>query len=984
VRDRRSFRRKSQLLLASFAVAALVYPRTPVIAQVASDAPMAENLLIDSRTAATWQDGETSVVQLNGPVTLQLDTASLSADNAVLWLTPVRGSVIEQQRAEIALIGHARLEQDGVERTGDVLQVTGTVRGAVRVTAEDRVGRDLSGSELFKRANSVRPSAVSLVPVPMPSSRPTTTGPAPRRAPGSVEPVTFRAPGQVQLVPARDGKLAAILSGGVTLIQARKDGSFIELQADKAVLFTNLDKLTDLQGAQGGQGTRSIEDSVRSTYLEGDVRVVVTPAAGSRVGEQRLQAQRVFYDFSTDRAILTDAILHTTNPKIPVPMLMRADTIRQLTVGEYNADHVQLSTSEFATPSYSLAATKAYIRQVDSGDPRIGTQTGYEAQNVTLQAFGVPYFYMPAAGGTVSDDMPLRSIAFGASTPFGFYSTTTWGLFPSLGKPTPEGLDAEYTVGYYAQRGPGAGLDGKYGGSYFSDPSKDPWSFDGRFKSFGVYDTGSDYFGGSRNDVLPENEMRGHLFWEHQHFLPGDWQLQLRAGYVTDPTFLEQWDRRAFWANDEPHDLSAYLKKQTDTEAFTIGATVQPNGFVTTADLQQEQFEVERFPQITYHRIGDSPFNDRFTFFSDNSASALRFNRSSATLADQGYPSFTSPGLPSLGVSGANGVPNVPEDTNYRGDFRQELDYPFSLGQIRAVPYVLERYTGYTNSPSGDAKNRFLTAAGVRTSTAFWKVNDDVDSDLFDVHRLRHVVEPQVHVFTSGSSVDQGDVYLYDEGVDKINALSAAELALHQTWQTKRGGPGRWRSVDFLTFNVAGDFFSGTPSDAELRPSAFRGLFFDSMPEASIPRDAINADASWRVSDEFIVLADESYNLQESSLATTSIGLAARRNPRVTYYAGLRYIEPLDSNILTLSMAYELSRKYLLGFTQSYDFGGQNGNVASSVEVTRRFDKFYTSIRVYHDSISDESGISFLLYPEGLAPRGSAADVASAFGDHRR
>jgi len=71
-------------------------------------------------------------VQLNGPVTLQLDTASLSADNAVLWLTPVRGSVIEQQRAEIALIGHARLEQDGVERTGDVLQVTGTVRGAVR------------------------------------------------------------------------------------------------------------------------------------------------------------------------------------------------------------------------------------------------------------------------------------------------------------------------------------------------------------------------------------------------------------------------------------------------------------------------------------------------------------------------------------------------------------------------------------------------------------------------------------------------------------------------------------------------------------------------------------------------------------------------------------------------------------------------------------------------------------------------------------
>ena len=133
-----------------------------------------------------------------------------------------------------------------------------------------------------------------------------------------------------------------------------------------------------------------------------------------------------------------------------------------------------------------------------------------------------------------------------------------------------------------------------------------------------------------------------------------------------------------------------------------------------------------------------------------------------------------------------------------------------------------------------------------------------------------------------------------------------------------------------------------------------------------------------------MLLADESYNLQESSLATTSIGLAARRNPRVTYFAGLRYIEPLDSNIMTLSMAYELSRKYLLGVTQSYDFGEQSNNVGSSVEVTRRFDKFFISVRVYHDSISDESGVSFLLYPEGLAPRGSAADIAGAFNGPRR
>ena len=85
--------------------------------------------------------------------------------------------------------------------------------------------------------------------------------------------------------PVELGSIAAILEGN-----------------DKAVLFTTLDKLTDLQGARGGQGSHSIEDSVRSTYLEGDVRIVVTPPPGSRIGEQRLNAQRVFYDFATDRA----------------------------------------------------------------------------------------------------------------------------------------------------------------------------------------------------------------------------------------------------------------------------------------------------------------------------------------------------------------------------------------------------------------------------------------------------------------------------------------------------------------------------------------------------------------------------------------------------------------------------------------------------------------------------------------------------------
>ena len=39
---------------------------------------------------------------------------------------------------------------------------------------------------------------------------------------------------------------------------------------------------------------------------------------------------------------------------------------------------------------------------------------------------------------------------------------------------------------------------------------------------------------------------RGRVLWEHQHFFPQDWQVQLRAGYVSDATFLEEYFPRDF------------------------------------------------------------------------------------------------------------------------------------------------------------------------------------------------------------------------------------------------------------------------------------------------------------------------------------------------------------------------------------------------------------------------------------------------------
>ena len=158
--------------------------------------------------------------------------------------------------------------------------------------------------------------------------------------------------------------------------------------------------------------------------------------------------------------------------------------------------------------------------------------------------------------------------------------------------------------------------------------------------------------------------------------MTGKVQGEGRSGHRM-PNFLEEWDPDDFFKNN-PHDLSLYVKHQTNTSALTILGDVQPNNFVTTSDNVPNQFEVQRLPEVTVSgNRGDSVLNDKFTFFSNNSVSALNFNKSGASLlANQGYPAGLYPGIPSLGLVGASSAPDVPESQTYRGDFRQELDLP--------------------------------------------------------------------------------------------------------------------------------------------------------------------------------------------------------------------------------------------------------------------------------------------------------------------
>ena len=974
---------------------------------------------IDAGDVTTWNDNGTTIVLIDGPVKIKTDQATITGRGAVIWFEPIEGSVLNRRRADVALLNDARLEQGQVVRTGSRLFVSAVVNGKIRLTASNRQVKDLSDTELYKTAADLRPIAglnvkpdQSLLREPIIEPDAIPRPPRPTTAPVEPKaPVTFRAKDVQTSTATTDGKLAVVLTGGVLLIQERANGEVIELRADRAVLFTALDKLGDLTGP----ARRTVEESIAGAYLEGDVRVTFTPADTKVNPEQRLSADSVYYEFNTDRAVTTQAVLHTTDPMTQLPVTVRADTIRQLALGEYTAQGVELSTSNFRRPSYAVRSSKLYVRQYQP-EGSSGTVTQIDARNATLRSFGIPVFYLPRIAGEVPrNGLPLRGVQIGASRGFGFGVQTEWGLFSALGVASPPGLDASFKLDYFTERGPALGLDAKYKGGYVTEDTKEPWNFEGDFSAYIVpNDTGQDRLSRDRLRIGEDGSgpnahpgFRGRVQWQHQHFFPNDWQLQLRAGYVTDPTFLEEWFENQF-DNGLPTNLSAYLKRQKQTEAITFLLEYQPNDYVTTAEGLQERFatdanrtngvatnsyngdtpfEIDRLPELGYYRVGDSFNNDTLTFFSENRVGGLQMHRSDATLSEYGFRAangnnpdrFALVGIPSYGYTGTT--------DNYVGrvDTRQEIDYPFAAGQFKIVPYAFGRVTGYTDSPDGDARARLMAGAGVRVTTAFSRIDDSAQSDFFDIHRVRHVIEPELHLFTSAATRDRDELYVFDEDIDGISDISAVSLWLRQRWQTKRGGPGRWRSVDFLALNVGINAFANQPTEPATFDSQapgyaggqdafgygpstagrFRGLYFPSMPEASLARTGINADGLWRVSDTTTVLADGQYNLDEQSLATVAAGLAVQRDERLSYYTGLRYIGGLDSTIASFNSTYKISFKYSMLLNAAVDLN-KDQNQSYGLTLIRKFDRFVGTAGFIYDAANDEAGFRISIVPSGL------------------
>ena len=202
---------------------------------------------------------------------------------------------------------------------------------------------------------------------------------------------------------------------------------------------------------------------------------------------------------------------------------------------------------------------------------------------------------------------------------------------------------------------------------------------------------------------------------------------------------------------------------------------------------------------------------------------------------------------------------------------------------------------------------------------------------------------------------------MYDDEVESLAEGTAVQLSLDQTWQTQRGGPGRWRSVDFFRLNSELVISS---DDTDRRTPI--GRYFEYRPElSSLGGTYGTLEAALQLTEVLGIGGHTIYDFTLSQPARTDVGLTIEQRPDLSAFIDLRYINALDQTSLIFGTSYQLTPKYSLAASANYD---TNEGLLQSVatEVRRRFPAVVLGVGYAYNNISGESSLGIVFQPVGL------------------
>ena len=994
--------------------------------------PRRGELSFSAARAWAWREGRTQRLAMEGDVAIRIDTIDFTAKRAVVWLEAVRtpsdqdvqyqvycyldavGSaagaggaiVLSGQRlpvrAMVAPPGGAKMHVDAVEdgpppRRSDMGRLVEDGERQLAVSLRRLVPGYVAPEPSAPYAAIPRPIPATLVPGAVESE----PQPAPDEGPGAIararemlrgtdladvgEPIFAKSgiitvsAGGLTLVTAEHAN-AVMATGGVVVeyTDRREAGRTLTVRAQRGVVFLVPGPVTDL-----GRLTR---EQVLGFYLEGD--------AMASDGKYSLRGPRVYYDLQRNKAVVLDAVFWTYDERRQLPLYVRAKAIRQESTEQFRGQDATFSTASFFEPEFSIGASSVTItRRSDEPTPdeqAAGAQsiarTELDARNITLRAMGVPILYWPLWRGDPGDQ-PLRDVRLESATGSGTTVRTRWAIYQLLGLQRIEGVALDLQVDASSERGLGVGARASW----------DRPTMRGSAFAYALpRDTGADVFkSGARIDR--DGASRGLVLAEDRWKLGPDWTLFAEFAHIGDEGVIDglfpllATDRRELASRVE-----AARRSGNSTLSLLVGGNL--NDFIATEYLLTSRgYSVSRLPEASYVRQADDLMPTQrpgfLTYSSEYRVGRLGLDFDQIVANRRGLVNDTL-ARRALGIDAGQSLSDafraqgLSGEEVLRADTRHELSVQGRQGPLNVQPFVVGRATFYDESFAGLAANagrgndatRLWSAAGVRLSTQVQRVWDGIDSRFLDLHRLRHLVQPAITYMVAGSNVSRTSLPVFDDEVENLLDGQVVRVGIDQAFQTQRGGPGRWHHADVLKVTTELVF---TSSDAGQKTPI--GRWFEARPELSSGGNFFNADATWQVTDTLAVAGRSIVDLDLGRQQLAGGGLILRHSPQFTSYLDAHYVDSQDQTILGAGAQYELTDKYLMGASGSFD-ASREGFQGGSVELRRRFESFTFGGSINYDQIAGNTSFGFSIQPAGARAGaaysgfGSSGGAASRFG----
>ncbi len=978
--------------------------------------PVVSDIIISAVRGWSWDVDDTKRLQIEGDVSIKFGGYFFSSTDAVIWINriPSADGLINQIAVHFPK-AREPTRRAGLGASGSDLLVTGSTRGDIKLSVTVMENRAPPANAIMtKGVNRLRAYLESVargallrtrpqvdapeVPIepPLKVGEPVRSPPpAPVAAAGTIiaavdEATIFRPAGTISF-SARDTTVetktdCVMLSDSVRVDYTSPPGASVvkelQLSADRAVIF-----LAPKKGASttSDSGMLDAKDVV-GIYLEGDV--VATDY------QYTLRGRRIYYDLERNQAIVMDAVMRTTM-RGGILAYARAAEMRQLAADEFTAENARVSTSEFFTPHLSVGVQKLTITQQPEESGGGSYMTGTHA---TLRANGTPFFYWPYIAGS-PNQIPLKYLNVGFQNYQGTVIKTEWDLFDLMGVDKPEPL-SEVTLVQEAYTKNAMGLGLKASALLFGSAAN--------INAMGFYDFQNEEQTASGGIVTSPYQYRGGLEADWKNNLSTDVTLDTQLSIFSDENYVSvfRWNdylqRREF-------ETSGFLNWQSGNNSLSLLLKYNPNEFLSNAYMiATRPYSVDKFPELAYQRYGESIFGDRLSWTQNYSANLMRLQVQSGTPSELGISAraFSE----NLAFTASDNIRDAYDDAGYddlmrsRLYTRQEIAMPLTAGPVKIVPfahgqvaaYILNNFQDYSTSSSDI---RTLLGAGSRFSTEFSANYNSVRSAMLDLNRLHHVIQPSAMLWYGWNSNSVLDMPIYDQEVEGTSGAAVAQMEITNKLQTMRGGPGNWRSVDWLSLTVGGaiDNQNNSLQNTQTVTDPF-GLqysqsplpsFYSWRPEYSQWGDHMYANSVLQVSDALALYGNGVYLLEDRGNSLNSFGLndlgrgtlggSIQQSPDVRFYLEYRYVNnfnvvgyPADE-FLQGGVAYQISKKYSFTLSPQYDLVESNFR-AASVNLTRTFPDFYLSVGASYNQIVDQTTFALSIQIPGAGGGGLGLD----------